>query len=931
MPVVYNFDLSERGLENVVFGITEKAEPPVSQIPISISVSNGDLAYASFPVLAGHFLNDGILYAEKAIDTYVNQSLSARHRLGLYPGEVGTNIVVFTDLKNSDFSGAIIVGLGDPGNLTSFQLLKTVEQGVINYLLQINNQTSDQISTKKDIGISAISIASGYGGLSLESSIKAIIEGVNNANASVTKVYKNETRTVQYIEFIEIYKDRALNCLYTLRKIESSENRMYNIKIGNKTMKKLFGWKDRLPVEMSDEWWNRLTVRCKKEKEGSEETSSLVFSASTGDAREEENELFSSTPLIDLFIEQISTKNQWDVSSAKTLFELMVPNAFKDRLKRKGNICWILDEDTADYPWELLQENITTAKPFCIGSGMIRQLSTNTYSPIIKRVATEMALIIADPQLDGFANQLKGARDEGQAVERMLTANGYPNVPLINKTSAEITINLFKNDYKIVHLAGHGIFKPKNKSINKSGMLIGNNVFLGTAQIAQLPSIPELVFVNCCHLGRESGDDERYFQNRYKLAANISTQLIKMGVKAVVAAGWAVDDTAAVKFAETFYSKMLEGYNFGDAVREARSDIYELYHTDNNTWGAYQCYGDPFYRLINRSTAKKDKIPSYVIEEEVTIDLNNLLNDLDTRNITPKEVLDKLNLISQAADKAEIKSCEIAEIEALIYYELGEYNLAIQKYAKLIQENQAKFSVAALEKYCNSRIKNYVQSYKSNHDSNASASGIDNVIGDLENILKINKTPERLSLLGSAYKRKGIVTTDTKGKQEAYAQAAAYYKDAYDTCNISYALNNWIVLQSALDFIALDNSTAEMFDPVTRQKLIDDIKRRKEQLKSSYTNMDYWEIIEDICYDLDLLMLDSQTAESEENWKRLEEKYRRLWKSAGSIGKRIAEIESFEVVSDLLRLSTSNHAIYLKQMVDELRSKLEKEITDTIM
>ena len=47
-------------------------------------------------------------------------------------------------------------------------------------------------------------------------------------------------------------------------------------------------------------------------------------------------------------------------------------------------------------------------------------------------------------------------------------------------------------------------------------------------------------------------------------------QFINTGVKAVVAAGWAVNDAAAVLFAETFHTQMLRGEQFGDTVREAR-------------------------------------------------------------------------------------------------------------------------------------------------------------------------------------------------------------------------------------------------------------------------------------------------------------------------------------------------------------------------
>ena len=114
MPEVYNFDVSERGLENAVFGIEEGQDPITSQVPIAVSVSNGDLSYASFPVLAGHFNNDGILYAEKSIDCNLNWMLSARHKLGLYPGEIGTNSLIMTNAGEYDFAGAIIVGLGDP-------------------------------------------------------------------------------------------------------------------------------------------------------------------------------------------------------------------------------------------------------------------------------------------------------------------------------------------------------------------------------------------------------------------------------------------------------------------------------------------------------------------------------------------------------------------------------------------------------------------------------------------------------------------------------------------------------------------------------------------------------------------------------------------------------------------------------------------------
>ena len=238
-------------------------------MPVTVTISNGDLCYASYPVMAGHFANDGVMYAEKIIDNYLNGILEAKHRLGLYPGEIGTNDV-FSRNNENNFAGAIIVGLGEPGSLTSFQLAKTIDQGVSNYLLSIKGQPP----TKKPTGISALIIGCGYGGLSVESSLKAIIEGVNSANEKATALFKDKCKTIQHIEFVEVYSNRALSCMYALNKIVSKENSSYNIVIGSKKIKNLLGIRKRIPLDTSEEWWNR---RCGGHLFGSDRHSRQLF------------------------------------------------------------------------------------------------------------------------------------------------------------------------------------------------------------------------------------------------------------------------------------------------------------------------------------------------------------------------------------------------------------------------------------------------------------------------------------------------------------------------------------------------------------------------------------------------------------------------------------------------------------------------------
>jgi hypothetical protein len=99
--------------------------------------------YAKYPVLAGHFENDGILFAEKAIDYNLNEELSQRHSLGLYPGPIGTSEVFLN--HQSGFKGAVIIGLGKPEDLTGPQLAKSVAQGVSNYLLNLSKIMSEEM------------------------------------------------------------------------------------------------------------------------------------------------------------------------------------------------------------------------------------------------------------------------------------------------------------------------------------------------------------------------------------------------------------------------------------------------------------------------------------------------------------------------------------------------------------------------------------------------------------------------------------------------------------------------------------------------------------------------------------------------------------------------------------------------------------------
>lgn len=907
------FDVSPEGTFNSIFGITTRVDKKVSQIPIKMNVSHGDLRYSSFPLFAGHFEGDGILSAEAVMDKYLNYTIKERYQLGLYPGALGTHEILLN--QSSDFKGAVITGLGKAGELTPGQLTFTLEQAMLQYMLKVRGSKLDTS------GISALLIGCGYGGLTIESSLRAIITAVQNANQKVAMMNIDSVSPISRIELVELYEDRALQCVKILDNLENDTSNTLNISLDRK-IKTLFGQKKRIPMEVQSSWWQRITVvlsdagTTSKDKEDNA-LRTLRFSSSASSAHEKQRDLYSSNAIIDALIEDISTENRWTPQLAKTIFELLIPNDFKDNIRAQNNILWILDKNTAEYPWELLQYSANNAKPLCVNAGMIRQLSTYNYRMKINSVTARKALVIADPQLDGYCNQLRGAREEGILVAGKLKEYGYDTIENINRNTSEVIQSLMQDEYKIIHLAGHGVF---NDDITKpSGMLIGKNRFLSTREISQMSTVPEFVFVNCCFLGKADGEAEQLFRDRYKLAANIGTQLIENGVKAVIAAGWAVDDAAAKRFTEVFYDKMFHGYEFSEAVKEARNTAFNEYPA-NNTWGAYQCYGDPFYKFADTTRKVNGNPYSYIISNEAEIDLDNILNRIDTSIYDNKQLLEQTRYIDEAVEKAGIGNARITEKKAMILSRLYQYEEAIDTFESLFKMEKAEFSIVALEKYCNVKAKQCVLDFDKQKEerkgkgkaSNEAIDKLCNVIHLLMQLRELGETAERYSLLGSAYKRKAYMQTTKAEKQASLKEAAYFY---YQANNIkgnkytAYTLCNWLELEALL----ADGKTHKWGEMLSNKKyklpkLADaELKLKafipdgKATAKSGTDDLDFWNLIEEANATLALWIL--KVSGGTKTYKEIGPQqvinaYNLVWSMAGSMDKKRAEIEHFEILID---------------------------------
>jgi CHAT domain-containing protein len=157
----------------------------------------------------------------------------------------------------------------------------------------------------------------------------------------------------------------------------------------------------------------------------------------------------------------------------------------------------------------------------------------------------------------GGLDSLTGAEEEAGAVVEALNRHGYQVESSIGqgRKALDVITPLYQKPYRIVHIAAHGLFEqPAADSVTRTGVVLSDGLLLGAAEIGQMEIVPDLVFLNCCHLAKANPTPVAY--NR--LAYSISRELIEIGVRSVIAAGWAVDDDAALTFADAFYRCILQ-------------------------------------------------------------------------------------------------------------------------------------------------------------------------------------------------------------------------------------------------------------------------------------------------------------------------------------------------------------------------------------
>ncbi len=652
---------------------------------ITLSVCHGNIRFSRFPVMVSHYQDDTIVSAEAELDRQLGGRLKELYRLGVYPGPLRTS-EVFLDCQ-SGFPGVVIVGLGEVGELTPGALTDTYREALLRFALRFRDTNE---GTSKAIKVSSLLIGTGAGGLPLDDAVAAMLQGAAEANTLLAGDTLSVGQTIGQIEFVELYEDIAVQTHYVLQQLTS-----------NATLQPLFHLQDSVTdgegghrrISYGDDqgWWQRLRI------EGNAEDG-LKFTSLTRRARIPSSTNAAQLASITPFLEAATRDTSTDARVGRVLFELLVPHDFKNYARHKNDLVLMLDDFSAIFPWELVRYGGRSGdEAVALQAGLIRQLVT-TSNERPNLCHNRRALVIGDPQSDFPA--LPGAQAEAQEVERVLkTAFADVEVQL-RPQGSEVLTALLSAEYQILHLAGHGAYEYQwaHGQLPLTGMIIGKQQFLTAAELRQMPATPEFVFINCCHLGKIGERDVPARGNFNRLAANLATQLIRQGVRAVIAAGWEVDDAAAQTFASAFYRQLLAGDTFGDAVFAARIETYDQ-HPAVDTWGAYQCYGDHGYQVTSAQQNKPGHArKSYVTRSEAINDINNCYQDARSATVEGANYLTgKLIELEQRLPRGWQEHGDLLSALAQAWSELDNFPRAIALYNRALAANDGQGQIAAIE------------------------------------------------------------------------------------------------------------------------------------------------------------------------------------------------------------------------------------------
>jgi len=587
--------------------IEQVGEPPDSELD----------AVPVDAIAVGHYIGVQPMFAERAIDAAISTArqnvldpLQTQHnedegviaqltQRGIIRGELGRPFLI-PDPRNAKRI-VVIAGMGVVGRFGSSELTVLARE----LFWSLGRLGKQHLGT--------VLIGAGKGNLDIETAVRAWLRG-----AALAIVARPEDPHLIRLTFVE--HDGA--------KAEQIRRRALALVAEVKT----WGLEMRItpqeeipdlpttpssPSHPQTQHEPRSTVRLLIEKQ----QNYYRFSALSEDASSPERAVTVDPRIVEQINDSLAAASSTEIKKewGELLFKLLIPQDVQDKLTGPSPVVLACDSNVAQLHWELMVSpssagaQIGLATSFLgVSMGVTRQLRNAFVGPpeppppASRRIRV---LIIADTD---SKRPLPGAALEGEQLKNLLESmnNDLQSrgaktrieiEPLIgpgNATCAQVLKRLFSYPpYDIVHYSGHCDYVKEKPS--SSGWMFENGLKITANELSRLDRVPAFVFSNACESGvTPSRTDLR----SPLLAPSFAEAFFERGVKNFVCTAWPVADDAATLFAKAFYSSLF-GVTSGtkpafmhEAMVRARQAIWQ-HPTGAQTWGAYQHYGNPWFRF----------------------------------------------------------------------------------------------------------------------------------------------------------------------------------------------------------------------------------------------------------------------------------------------------------------------------------------------
>ena len=705
--------------------------------PLRLTIVNGDLTFERLPLLLGHYQATKLTGTERIMNKLIGGAMEHALDLGDYPTEAATHqifvnrhIVSGKPWLTPRPQAVIVVGLGQEGSLQGADLTRTVRQAVIAWARHVVEELERDPSPERDVpssfDLASTLVGSGGTGIATGQAAQLIAQGVHEANELLRAAPPLEKKGHAWpqagsLRIVELYLDRASEAWRALKMHDEATPGRYDL---NPFIERGTG---PLPRSLDSGYrgaeYDFITAESRTTPNGEVE---IAYALDTKRARTEVRALAPQGQLVRDLVKTASSDQNDDPQIGRTLFQLLIPIDLESFLTGSTDMQIELDTRTAGIPWELLDDSDERRggrEPWAIRTKLLRKLRTETFRRRVKDAdGDSYALVIGEPQCPPDYGRLAGAREEALEVFQSLAGGVFGSrvTRLISDDAsvagpdARTVINtLFERDWRVVHIAGHGALAAADGA--PGGVVLSNGTFLGPGEIKSMRVVPDLVFVNCCHLGASSNESvlatgmpSPSVYDRALFASGVARELIDIGVRCVIAAGWAVDDGAAKIFARTFYGELLKGRRFIDAVALARREAYAI---DGNTWAAYQCYGDPDWQIRRDGAAALPRPVAQEFEGVTSVTmlklaLETLFVQKTYQGYESSYLLERVRFLEERFRRATWSPADgVAELFARVYAALGDLEEAISWYDAAIAVTDGNVSFKAIEQRANLRVR----------------------------------------------------------------------------------------------------------------------------------------------------------------------------------------------------------------------------------